>query len=335
MTAAFDLIFPVPLAVVPLVVGGLLVGYVAWSAAAAAWQAHQGQDVGPHALADALRDRLALVQSANKENLALLESQAEARARAKAATSRQAAARIGTLAKFYAGLNWVMQDIASAIEQYAATATDVIGWQGRVVIPRVDERAKRAGKQAGAAAGAAAAANAALKRFRKAQGKTDAKQNDRTLDALNRAKGAHRTAREAKLGAHAAKDLAHNAQRTAQKALARTTPVAMAGTIAAVMIGRLGFKWWRCSKFRAFGRNLTCSHWSFLQDLLFLPLLALVVTDACRLSDEVARVGDFMDKSVMQPLVGITDNICRSGAGTKASASDEGGYSGEWRPTAV
>lgn len=257
------------------------------------------------------------------------------RSTAAAVTSRFAGAKLPALTGWFNGLTHATRSADAAHVGVAAATADALDYQGRVIIPGVRRAADRANDRAGLALGGVKRTDRALHRFREAQARTDARQGHRIDSAGARAKAASRSASRANVKARAATGRATAAQRTANQALTRTKAAAFAGTLAAVMVGRLGFRWWRCSSFRGFGRNLRCSHWSFLQDLLFLPLTALLVTDACRLSDAVNQAAGIMDQTVMRPLVGVTDNICRSGGGAMPSASDPGGYSGSWLPTAV
>lgn len=326
-----------PAAIIPLVIGGVLVAYVAYEAAASAWAAHSSSKTAFTPIFDAIADALDTTSyGTGTPGIVTLDYAIEdARRNARAAVSREAAAQAGLLAKFYAGIDTALRGTVDSIADAIATTGDVIGYHGRVAIPRAHNRANDAWKKAGAAGAAAAALKKALDAFKQRNRELEAKQNGRINDAKHAARDAHKAADRANTAAKSATGRAHAAELKAEHALTRTKAAALAGTLAAVMVGRLGFRWWRCSAFRRVGRGLNCSHWGFLEDLLLAPIIAFTVTDACLLSDAVNRAASAAADTVMKPMVGLTDNICRSGGGTMPSAVGTGGYSGAWLPTAV
>lgn len=250
-----------------------------------------------------------------------------------AIVSRYAGAKLGALTAYFRDWRSLTVVAGGTFATFAMAVSDALTHQHDVVIPRIRRDHRQLGKRVGILAGALAAEDAALKAFKRAQGRNNAKQADRIGDAARKGARAGDKADRAAKEAVKAKDQAKGAQRVAQKALARTVPAAMAGTIAAVMVGRLGFRWWRCSNFRRFGRSLNCSHWGFLLDLFALPITALLVSDACRISGAVVSASESAVTYVMKPVVGLTDMICTSGGGTIPSGTTKATYSGPWLPS--
>lgn len=317
-----------------VIVAGLLVGFAALSAASAATYWHfAGKSIG-----DAVGGLAESIVKAATGAAGYVFISAAQRKKAedelRAQMSRAAGSQIGVLARWHRSIDYVTRDIAGAVASYAAAATGALEWQGRVEIPGAKRRIGRLEKRVGIVAGAAAAAAGAIDRFRRSQDRRDARQDARSKQIDNAAGRASREAAKASGKAQTATGRARSAQRTANRALTRTRASVFAGTLATVMVGRLGFKWWRCSNFRRLGRALNCTHWAFLADLFALAIPALLITDVCRVSDAMNRVAGGYDATIVRPLVGVTDLVCRSGGGTMPSAVEAGGYSGAWLPSA-
>lgn len=323
------------LAVAPLVIGGVLVALAAFAGASAA--------VGFHFAGRSLQDSIAevshsILKAATGVGGVFFISAAQRRRAEKemrAQVSRAAGARVGVLAGFYGGIAAILRDLTGAMASYAGTAADAIEWQGRVAIPREAKRAaapatrtarqaQRTGTRAQAKATRAAAAAAGAAGIAiGVRGGLRRRGNawDRAIDRLRtRAGRIERTlARHQRLLARLAKLL------TAAGALALVTTAIL----------RKGFRFWRCSAFNRVGRSLNCAHWSWLESVFLLPVVALVASDVCRIADAINATAGTLDATVVRPLVGLTDNICTSGGATKAWGMDAGGYSGSWQSSAI
>lgn len=316
-------------------VGGGGIALLALLAAEGALQtAANGQSLSS-AITDAL-DRLANSATVDGQPLIVVGYDAIEQARQQRALwSREAASRSGVIARYYRGHGQSIDLLAKSYASYAGTVADVLDHHGRVVIPRVNRKAQRAIGLGTLGIALGKAADAALDVFRRRQGTKDKRQDAKIDNANTRARKAAKDATRADARAKLATGRATTAQKDATRALSRTRVAALAGTLAAVMVSKLGFRWWRCSRFRRFGRKLNCGHWGFLDELFFAPIIALSIFDACRLSSAIVSASEPAVDLVMRPVVGETDMICLAGGGTLPSAVTRAKYAGGWRPSAV
>lgn len=289
-----------PVAIIPLVVGGVLIGLAALAGATAAYQSHVFSRSWVDALVDSIADIFGDQQVGGFPSGASLRSDAiEAARRTRTQLSRAAGARIGTLGAWYAGLDWIVRDLAASLNVFAGTTADALEYQGRVAIPREAERAaapanrrarvaQRTADHAtrtarGATRKATTAASVAVGGI--AAGRLRDRSQDRTIERIRTRAGRLEHA------------VARHETRLAR--LSRLLTAAGAAALVSAAMVRTGFRFWRCSNFKRLGRRLTCSNFDpdAWGDLLLGTLLVLgswsvvdAVKDLQRIEDESIAV---------------------------------------------